>query len=390
MLKLCHLAVALVALVLVVVFVVAFAASSNGRHPRSSPTASTPGGGRHRLYPHRRQAAYGFARSRQTSPARDLGEMVVSRLTGTTASTALLDRIRMGQVGGVILFAENFALGDTRAAATIAELQREAKLAGTWPLLIMIDQEGGEVRRIADAPPKLAPGEMASAAVAHSEGIEAGAALRRIGVNVDLAPVADVDVFGTSFLGLRSFGSSPRVVAARACAFASGLVKTGIAYTLKHFPGLGTATTSTDDGPVTVETPASMLRDNYAAYRRCGRGPGALVMMSSAGYPTLTGTTTPAVLTPEIYGREMSRARIDAVTISDDLQALALSEVVHPALHAINAGLDLLLYAQTEAASAEAYGKLEADLESGTLSARRVREASTEIGRLKAELSGSK
>jgi len=108
--------------------------------------------------------------------------------------------------------------------------------------------------------------------------------------------------------------------------------------------------------------------------------------VSSADYPTLTGTTTPAVLTPKIYGREMTRARIHAVTISDDLQAAALAEVVHPALHAINAGLDLLLYAQTEAASAEAYRKLKADLESGSLSTRRVSEATTEIRRLKAEL----
>jgi beta-N-acetylhexosaminidase len=314
--------------------------------------------------------------------------MVISRLTGTTANAELLDRIRAAQIGGVILFAESFALGDARAAATIGELQGAARAAGTWPLLIMTDQEGGEVRRVTDAPPKFAPREMTSAAVAYGEGLAAGAALKRIGVNVDLAPVADVNLFGTSFLGARSFGPSAQVVAERACAFAKGLINAGIAYTLKHFPGLGTATTSTDNAPVTVETPASTLRANYAAYRQCGRGPRTLVMVSSADYPTLTGTETPAVLTPKIYGREMTRAHIHAVTISDDLQAAALAEAVHPALHAINAGLDLLLYAQSEAASAEAYRKLKADLESGSLSVERVSEASAKIRRLKAELTG--
>jgi beta-N-acetylhexosaminidase len=389
MLKPRPLAAAMVVIVVVVVvFIVEFATGSTPARPRSSQNASTHGDGRQEGPSRPRRGAHRRTSPSRPSAARELGEMVVSRLTGTTASAELLDRIHAGHVGGVILFAENFALGDARAAATIAELQHAARAAGTWPLLIMTDQEGGEVRRIADAPPKFAPREMASAAVAYGEGLAAGAALKRIGVNVDLAPVADVNVFGTSFLGARSFGPSAKVVAERACAFADGLIKAGIAYTLKHFPGLGTATTSTDNAPVTVETPASILRANYAAYRQCGRGPRALVMVSSAGYPTLTGTATPAVLTPKIYGREMTRARIHAVTISDDLQAAALAEAVHPALHAINAGLDLLLYAQTEAASAEAYGKLKADLESGALSAQRVSEASTKIGRLKAELTG--
>jgi beta-N-acetylhexosaminidase len=381
-------AAALVIVLVVVVFILEFANGSTSAGPRGSQNATTHAAGRHKEPSQRRREAQRLAGSSRPSAARELGEMVISRLTGTTASAELLDRVRAGEVGGVILFAENFALGDERAAAMIAELQHAARAAGSWPLLVMTDQEGGEVRRVADAPPKLAPREMASAAVAYGEGLAAGTALKRIGVNVDLAPVADVNLFGTSFLGARSFGPDAQVVAERACAFAKGLINAGIAYTLKHFPGLGTATTSTDNAPVTVETPADILRANYAAYRRCGRGPRTLVMVSSAGYPTLTGTTTPAVLTPKIYGREMTRARIRAVTISDDLQAAALSETVHPALHAINAGLDLLLYAQTEAASAEAYGKLKADLDSGVLSAQRVIEATTTIRRLKAELAG--
>jgi beta-N-acetylhexosaminidase len=388
MLKPRPLAAVMVMVVVVVVVVVEFATSPTTARPHISQNASTHDDGRQEGSSSRRRGTHRTASSSRRSAARELGEMVISRLTGTTANAELLDRIRAGQIGGVILFAESFALGDARAAATIGELQDAARAAGTWPLLIMTDQEGGEVRRVTDAPPEFAPREMTSAAVAYGEGLAAGAALKRIGVNVDLAPVADVNLFGTSFLGARSFGPSAQVVAERACAFAKGLINAGIAYTLKHFPGLGTATTSTDNAPVTVETPASTLRANYAAYRQCGRGPRALVMLSSAGYPTLTGTATPAVLTPKVYGREMTRAHINAVTISDDLQAAALAEAVHPALRAINAGLDLLLYAQSEAASAEAYRKLKADLESGSLSVERVSEASTKIRRLKAEITG--
>jgi beta-glucosidase-like glycosyl hydrolase len=91
-------------------------------------------------------------------------------------------------------------------------------------------------------------------------------------------------------------------------------------------------------------------------------------------------------MSPEIYRHEVAIAGIKAVTISDDLQAGALTNVLHPALHAINAGLDLAMYAQTPEAAEEAYEKLEADLRAGTLSTQRVREAGTAIASLKAAL----
>jgi beta-N-acetylhexosaminidase len=317
---------------------------------------------------------------------RDLGEMIVSRLGGTVPSPALLARVRAGQLGGVILFSENFAAGSTAAAHAIGELQQAARSTGTWPLLIMTDQEGGEVRRLADAPPKLAPREMASWEIAHSEGLATGRVLKSVGVNIDLAPVADVEQVPGSFLAARSFGASPQIVAARACAFARGLSEAGIGYTLKHFPGLGTASSSTDTGPVSIGTPASALRANYAAYSRCGHGDRTLVMISSAAYPTLTGTEVPALDAPEVYRQELRRAGIQAVTISDDLQAGALTSQEHPALRALRAGLDLLLYAQSEHASSEAYAELDDDLHNGNLSAARVQQAADAITHLKAAL----
>jgi beta-N-acetylhexosaminidase len=316
----------------------------------------------------------------------DLGETLITRLNGTTASPRLLARIRAHQLGGVILFSETFAAGAAQATRTIGQLQKVARAAGAWPLLIMTDQEGGEVRRLASAAPRLAPRQMTSTQVAHDEGLAAGKALRGVGVNVDLAPVADVEQITDSFLAERSFGSSAQLVAQRACAFAQGLSEAGVGYTLKHFPGLGTAPASTDVAPVVVPTAAGTLRANYAAYRRCGRGPRTLVMISSASYPRLPSSKTPALDAPEIYQKEMRLAGIEAPTISDDMQAGALAGLEHPALHALRAGLDLLLYAQSEQASSEAYEKLDTELHDGSLSAARVRQAATAITHLKAML----
>lgn len=113
---------------------------------------------------------------------------------------------------------------------------------------------------------------------------------------------------------------------ASACAFASGLASQGVAYTLKHFPGLGLAASSTDDGPVSIDAPAAALRQDYLAYLTCASNPLAIVMVSSAIYPKLTGTL-PAVMSPLTYQRELRLAAPTrtVLTISDDLQARALS-----------------------------------------------------------------
>jgi beta-N-acetylhexosaminidase len=288
-----------------------------------------------------------------------LGQMIVARFVGAQPSQALLNRIRAGQIGGVILFSDNLERGAQATRTLTKELQRAASDGHNPPLLIMTDQEGGTVRRLYWAAPALAASEMSSSAVARNEGEAAGRALRSAGINFDLAPVADVLRISGSFLGTRSFGSDPAVVASHACAFAAGLTNAGVGFTLKHFPGLGRATGDTDNEPVTVPAPAASLRIDYQAYRECGAQPNAMVMISSAAYPNLTGSSLPAVLSPEIYGNELPQATgSQPLTISDDLQTPGIVDQLHPAQQAINAGLDLLMYAQTEAGSSSAYSQL--------------------------------
>ena len=329
----------------------------------------------------------GSAPSRDRATAtRDLGELIVARYAGLRPPPGLLRRIQERQVGGVILFGDNTAGGVSATQSAIAELQAAARRGGDLPLLIMTDQEGGDIRRLMSMPPFRAPRAMNSAATAQAEGLATGRALRRVGVNVDLAPVADVERVSGSFLGARSFGSSAQAVEQRACAFARGLSQAGVAYTLKHFPGLGEATSSTDGSPVVVDSSSPSLRADYGAYRRCGHGALALVMISSASYPNLSGTVVPAVLSPEIYRVELPRAGVRAVTISDDLDTPAIDTLRSSALRAIDAGLNLLLYAQTEASSADAYAKLLEDLRVGTLSHSRLTQAAESVRALRRSL----
>jgi beta-N-acetylhexosaminidase len=164
------------------------------------------------------------------------------------------------------------------------------------------------------------------------EGKATGRLLRSAGVNVDLAPVADVERTSGSFLGTRSFGNNPLDVADRACAFAQGLASQGLAFTLKHFPGLGLATGNTDTSVVSVRAPDGELRSDYAAYEECGVNRMAMIMVSSAIYPSLSGSL-PAVMCREIYQHELPIALggSPALTISDDLQSAAIGAQTAPA-----------------------------------------------------------
>lgn len=322
------------------------------------------------------------------SPARMLGQMIVARFSGLQPSSAFLARVRAGQVGGVILFADN--LVDPQATRTLTgELQRAAVAGGNPPLLIATDQEGGSVRRLSWAPPTLAAEAMRSSTVARNEGEAAGRALRSVGINLDLAPVADVLHEPQSFLGTRTFGSDPLVVGARACAFASGLTAAGVGFTLKHFPGLGRAPADTDTQAVTVDSSAIALRGDYRAYRGCGAQPNALVMVSNAAYPSLTDSSLPAVLSPEIYSHELPAAIGGTpITISDDLQTPGILDQPRPAQHAIDAGLDLLMYAKTEAGSEIAYSQLRQEVHAGSISSTRIAQASEAIELFKNVLTG--
>ncbi|HUB05686.1 MAG TPA: glycoside hydrolase family 3 N-terminal domain-containing protein, partial [Myxococcales bacterium] len=201
--------VALAAALAIVGLVVVLVASSGGggRAPRTGHSPATAAGeGSHGAAAARR-AHRGGPRGHEEAlrARRELGGLIVGRYDGRMPSDRLLERVRHGELGGIILFGENTVEGPAGTAAAIDRLQRAARAGGTYPLLIMTDQEGGEVKRFADLPPAHAAALIGSAAQARAEGASTGRALRAVGVNVDLAPVADVEQPG-GFLGTRSFG----------------------------------------------------------------------------------------------------------------------------------------------------------------------------------------
>jgi len=328
-----------------------------------------------------------------TSPplARLVGARLVVGIDGTAASPSLLERVRRGQVGGVILMGSNVRNAPQVRALTAS--LRAAAIAGGNPLLVMTDQEGGTVRRFRWAPPATSAeeiGRLREAAI-RRRGHATATALERLGVDVDLAPVADVPAVPGSFIAAqhRGFSTVPTRVAKAVTAFAAGLLDGGVAPTLKHFPGLGLATVSTDEAAVTIGAGTTTLAPGLLPYRRAiAAGAAPLVMVSNAAYAAYGDK--PAAWSPPVLAA-LRGLGFTGVTITDALEPLATTHRVtlsQAAIRSARAGVDLLLFVGSERSTAAVYDALLAEARAGRLSRASLRASAARIEELAATYAG--
>ncbi|MDX6699166.1 MAG: beta-N-acetylhexosaminidase [Solirubrobacteraceae bacterium] len=311
---------------------------------------------------------------------------------GTTPPAALRRRIARGEAGGVILFGENVG-SRARLRATMRGLQAIRRPAGLRaPLLVMIDQEGGQVKRLGGAPSRspAALGRLNSAAVALREGRATAANLLDAGVNVNLAPVLDVGRPG-SFQSRteRSYSRDPARVSSLGSAFVRGLQEGGVAATLKHFPGLGTVSRNEDDVAQRVDLPlATLRRIDESPFVAASAAGAKLAMTSTAIYPALSGR--PALLSRRVSTDELrGHAGFTGVSITDDLDVVALRRYGTPTglgRQSLAAGNDLLLYCGGYASGSTAADALARDVTAGRIDAAALRASVRRVLALRAGL----
>jgi beta-N-acetylhexosaminidase len=266
-----------------------------------------------------------------------VGQVTISSFPGTAAPDYIRRRLRARETAGVILFGAN---GGDRAQWR--RLTRSLQSAGGGRALVMVDQEGGDIRTVSYAGPPASqpfqgpPGSVRRAARA------AGRQLRAAGIQVNLAPVADVPRPG-SVMATRSFAGDEHGIAARTRASIRGLGDARVAATVKHFPGLGGATVNTDDAPATVRVP---LARDLVPFRAAVEEGVPLVMLSHASYPELDTRRIASQSRPIVTGLLRERLGFDGVIVTDSLEAeavLARSGVADAAERSIRAGADLIL-----------------------------------------------
>jgi beta-N-acetylhexosaminidase len=269
-----------------------------------------------------------------------------------TAGRAL---VTAAAVGGVFLRGRS-ARPVTEIGSDVAALQAAAAAAGTLPLEVSADQEGGQVQTLSGPgmptiPSALQQGRLDPASLA-GRTTAWSTALRQAGVTLDLAPVADVVPAGTGAanppIGAvdRQYGSTPDVVSSAVSTVVTASRAAGVGTTLKHFPGLGRVTVNTDTGRGAVD-PATTVDDAALAPFAAGIAAGTTaVMMSSASYPALDPRNLAVFSRAVVTDLLRARMGFGGLVVTDDVgQAVAVQAVPvgDRAVRFVAAGGDVVL-----------------------------------------------
>jgi beta-N-acetylhexosaminidase len=317
------------------------------------------------------------------------GQLLMVGLPGPRLDQVARELIRDLRVGGVILFARNLTDGPEAASAFIRELQQEAAAAGSPPLLVAIDQEGGPVQRLKEPLTRI-PAARELGAQATPGDVEAlarqvGRELALVGVNMNLAPVLDAARGPECPLYDRSFGGDPQHVAAYGCAAIRGYLAGGVLPTAKHFPGLGDTTVDSHQVLPRAVSPDPLRELDLHPFRQAAAAGVPAVMTAHLTVPAWE--ERPATLSPvALTGWLRGRLNFGGVIITDDLEMGAIAEktsVAPAAAEALAAGADLLLICTDVAGAWEA-----ARLIAGEAAlVPRVAESATRLLRLRERLS---
>jgi beta-N-acetylhexosaminidase len=335
----------------------------------------------------------GAATSATPSLAQLVGQKLMVRMVGTTPSASLLARVKAGQVGGVILFGDNISSASQVRALT-SKLRAAAAAGGQPPLLISTDQEGGSVKRIPWIAPTLSPPQMGAiglTSTARQQGLATGQGLFGLGIDCDLAPVADVPKSKASFMYLdgRTWSFDSAVTASLSNAFAHGLLLGGVVPVMKHFPGIGRATQNTDVAVVTLTGSQTDLAPGIQPYVTAIARGYPMIMLSNATYTAYDPANGAGWSRAIVRGLLHDQLGFRGVTITDSLSGTAKARgipVSELAIRAAIAGTDMILVTGSEASTQATYQALLAAAESGRIPLTRLQAQYDRILALKATL----
>lgn len=313
-------------------------------------------------------------------------ESITGVKTATKAGDGTQEALNQYAVGGLIYFGQNIV--DQEQITTMLS---STASKSSYPIFLAVDEEGGDVSRVANSKVEVekvedmaAVGAGGDASKAAEAGTTIGSYLKEIGFNVDFAPVADVAGEGSA-LGNRSFGSDPQMVGEMVASAVGGIEGTGVSACLKHFPGLGSTTEDTHDGRVEITKSIEELRTSDFVPFSAGIDAGVdFVMVSHATAPALDEDNVPSSLSKKVI-TDVLRGELgfEGVVITDALDMTAITEYYTPeeaAVMALEAGADMLLMPED---FEKAYNAVLAAVQDGTISEERINESLNRIYRVK-------
>lgn len=290
------------------------------------------------------------------TPRQRSGQLLMVGLQAGYPTTSVTDTIRDDGVGNMLFLGGWEGSQGLRAASGAVRTASTASATSGVQPFIAADQEGGAVWQVREPGVDRLPSALelgrSSAAQRVSAGTRIGQLLTKAGVNTNLAPVADTvpAEIGTRNAPIgrhqRQFGSDPRLVAEAVADTVRGLHAGGVATTLKHFPGLGRVTGNTDFTAQGTRDEQATATDPYLEPFRAGIKAGTdLVMVSSAVYPKIDGSSQALFSRKIVTDLLRSDLGFGGVVITDDVNAAALRSVpvAQRAVRFVQAGGDIVL-----------------------------------------------
>jgi len=301
---------------------------------------------------------------------------------GQALNDTLKDLLDRG-VSGVVLFARNI---DTpqQVAAMIADIKRYAGR----PLFVALDQEGGLVTRLrkgfTQIPPMRAVGALDDPELTRELGRMIGRELRAVGVDVNYAPVLDVDTNPQNpIIGNRSFSRVPEVVARLGIALAQGLEAEGVASCGKHFPGHGdTAQDSHQELPRLPHAMQRLEAVELLPFRAAVAAKLAAIMTAHVIFEPLDAEYPATMSRPVLYGLLREKMGYQGLIVTDDVEMKAIADhygCQEAAVRCLQAGVDNILCCHTADVQRGLIETLATAVDTGRISEQRLLEASGRV-----------
>lgn len=320
-----------------------------------------------------------------------VGQLIMIGIDGTTLDDTAASLIKKRHVGGVIFYKDN--LGGLTASVQLVNAIKAANAGNDAPLLLGVDEEGGKVSRLPEdsfeaLPNNAAVGKSGDAALAKEMGGLLAAQLRTVGLNIDFAPVLDVNSNPDNpIIGTRSFGDKADLVAKMGVAEMKGLQEGGVIPAVKHFPGHGD--TSVDSHltlPVVNKTLMELQQLEWIPFQAAVQEGADMVMVAHILFPKLD-KDAPASFSKIIIGDQLrGTLGFDGVVITDEMTMGAISNhfgIINAALRSVEAGSDILMIAHGYDNMKSVYDQLLKAVKDGKIKESRIDESVRRILTLK-------
>ncbi|CAN7550771.1 beta-N-acetylhexosaminidase [Rossellomorea sp. LjRoot5] len=319
-----------------------------------------------------------------------IGQMLVAGVNGTQMDEPTKNLIQKHKVGGFIFFSDH--LKSPEQSVQFVNQLKEANADNPLPLLLSVDQEGGNVTRLpgglADFPTNQKIGDANNPDISYEVGTLLGKELKEFGFNLNFAPVLDVNSNPDNpIIGDRSFSPDPDIVSELGIQTMKGIQSQNTLSSIKHFPGHGD--TSVDSHlalPVINKSLQELESQELIPFKRAIADGADLIMVAHILLPKLDDTYPSSLSAAIVTDLLRKKLNYKGVVITDDMTMKAVADnygMGEAAVQSVKAGSDLILIAHDARKAVAGIEALKSAVKNGEISEKRIDESVKRIINLK-------